>query len=249
MASVQGFSWALCSFLLGLSAAILISISIHYANEYADYEPDALTERTPFSGGSGALPDLGFDRALALKGAILFLFAGFLLAIIASFLGHLTTWILALLGAVAYLGWGYSLGPLRLAWRGWGEVDNAFLGGLLLPIYGYAVISHQVDLLLISAALPFAMLAFVNLLGTHWVDREAGQAVGKNTLTTKLSVSRLRLIYLLTLLGAYAGIILLPGMPLPVRMGSLTVLPLSLWGYYRFTKQHSPAPSVYPMVV
>ena len=36
MATVQGFSWALCSSLLGLSAAVLISISIHYVNEYAD---------------------------------------------------------------------------------------------------------------------------------------------------------------------------------------------------------------------
>ena len=202
MASAQGFAWSANSFLFGLSAAILISISIHYANEYADYETDALTERTLYSGGSGALQDLGLDRRLAIKGAVLLVFAGYLLAIIASRRGNLSTWILALLGAAAILGWGCSLSPLKLAWRGWGEIDNALLGGFLLPIYGYAVISHRVDSPVISASLPFAMLAFVNLLGTNWADRDADQAVGKNTLTTKLSVSRLRLIYRLTLLGA-----------------------------------------------
>lgn len=248
MASAQGFAWDASSFLFGLSSAILISISIHYANEYADYQTDALTQRTLYSGGSGALQDLGLDRRLAIKGAVLFVFAGFLLAIIATRRGHLSTWILAPLGAAAFLGWEYSLRPLKLAWRGWGEIDNALLGGFLLPVYGYAAISHRVETPVVSASLPFAMLAFVNLLGTHWADREADQAVGKNTLTTKLSVSRLRLIYLLPLLGAYTGIVLLPGIPLPVRIASFSVLPLSLWGYSRFTRQHSPAPSVYPMV-
>ena len=148
-----------------------------------------------------------------------------------------------------FLGLGILAWSFETRLEGVGRGGQCLSWGLLLPIYGSAVISHQIDLLLISAALPFAMLAFVNLLGTHWADREADQAVGKNTLTTILSVARLRFIYLLTLLGAYAGIILLPGMPVPVRMGSLTILPLSIWGYYRFTKQHSPAPSVYPMVV
>ena len=51
--------------LAGLLALMPISMSVHYANEYADVDTDALTQRTPFSGGSGALPGSGLPRSLA----------------------------------------------------------------------------------------------------------------------------------------------------------------------------------------
>jgi 1,4-dihydroxy-2-naphthoate octaprenyltransferase len=179
MAISQGYQWSSGSYLMGLGAAILISISIHYANEYADYETDKLTIRTPFSGGSGALQDLGLKRTLALHGAIYTLLLGTILAIIGVFLADIPVQGMVILIIAVFLGWGYSLKPLTLAWRGWGEVDNAFLGAILLPLYGYSVISLQVDREAIVAVLPFGLLAFVNLLSTHWADRVADQTVGK----------------------------------------------------------------------
>jgi 1,4-dihydroxy-2-naphthoate octaprenyltransferase len=38
---------------VGLLALPLVSASVHYANEYADYFADYLAVRTPFSGGVG----------------------------------------------------------------------------------------------------------------------------------------------------------------------------------------------------
>jgi len=55
--------------ILGLMIILLISMSIHYANEYVDHETDALTKRTPFSGGSGALPKSGLPPHTALVAA------------------------------------------------------------------------------------------------------------------------------------------------------------------------------------
>ncbi|MFU8870292.1 MAG: prenyltransferase, partial [Natronococcus sp.] len=48
---------------VGAIALIPVSVAIHYANEYADADTDALTERTPFSGGSGALERTGLPRS------------------------------------------------------------------------------------------------------------------------------------------------------------------------------------------
>jgi 1,4-dihydroxy-2-naphthoate octaprenyltransferase len=249
MALVQGYSWSMPTYLYGLFAGILVSISIHYVNEYADYETDALTMRTLYSGGSGALQDLDLDRGLALKGAFLSVIAGFILAIFGSIEDYLPLLSLALLTVAVVLGWGYSLTPLKLAWRGWGEVDNAFLGAILLPVYGYLVISQRVDTTVISAAIPFGLLAFVNLLATHWADRVADQAVGKYSLASKLTSGRLHLVYLLSMLGAYLYAFGLAPYPRVVQLSSLAILPLSILGFLRFTKQHSPAPSVFPMVV
>jgi 1,4-dihydroxy-2-naphthoate octaprenyltransferase len=248
MAINQGYPWSSGSYLMGLGAAILISISIHYANEYADYETDKLTIRTLYSGGSGALQDLGLERSLALKGALLALLLGVVLGTIGLFLGDIPVHGVVMLIIAVILGWGYSLKPLALAWRGWGEVDNAFLGAILLPVYGFTVISLQVERSVIVASIPFGLLAFVNLLATHWADRAADHAVGKNTLANTISVNRLRWIYFLIILGVYIWIYWFSFYPQIVRLSSMAVLPLSIWGFQRFTKQHSPAPSVIPMV-
>lgn len=248
MALVRGSSWSSLSTLLGLGAAILISVSIHFVNEYADYETDKLTKRTPYSGGSGALQDLGLDKNLAFRGAILAMILGFTIAIFAILMGYLSLQVLAILGLATFFGWGYSLEPLKLAWRGWGEIDNALLGAWLLPIFGYTVIHQRVDAFIMAAAATFAMLAFVNLLATHWADREADRAVGKFTLVTKLSVPQLRFLYLVTMLGAYMWVYWHSQYPPLVRLCSFIVVPLSVWGFVSFTKQHNPAPSVFAMV-
>jgi 1,4-dihydroxy-2-naphthoate octaprenyltransferase len=56
---------------------IVVSISVHYANEYADHKTDALTERTKFSGGSGILPRGLVPRDLAFRAAWVTLALGF----------------------------------------------------------------------------------------------------------------------------------------------------------------------------
>jgi len=176
------------------------------------------------------------------------LILGFTVAFLGVFLGHLALQVLYLLGLTAFFGWGYSLKPLKLAWRGWGEIDNALLGAWLLPIYSYTAINLRADTFIMAAAAPFAMFAFVNLLATHWADRQAERAVGKFTLVTKLSIPRLRLLYLLTVLGAYMWIYWYSQYPPLVKLGSFIVVPVSVWGFVSFTKQHNPAPSVFAMV-
>ncbi|MFA9435833.1 MAG: UbiA family prenyltransferase [Candidatus Bathyarchaeota archaeon] len=63
------FSWT--SFAYGLIVMILVSSSIHFVNEYADYETDALTRRTAYSGGSGVLPSGLVPRVWAMNAAII----------------------------------------------------------------------------------------------------------------------------------------------------------------------------------
>src|SRR6056297_2544758 len=55
---------------LGALALVPLAASVHYINEFADVETDALTERTRFSGGSGALVETGLPPATALRAAV-----------------------------------------------------------------------------------------------------------------------------------------------------------------------------------
>lgn len=237
--------------LWGWAALMPVSASIHLANEYADYETDRLADRTPFSGGSGAFVRFGAPRDLALRGAWTTLLVGALVAAAAAARGLLGAPALAVLGAGAFFGWMYSLQPLALAWKGWGELDNAALGGILLPVYSYTLITRHVELQALLAVLPFGMLVFINLLATTWPDRKADAAVGKFTLATRLPPHSLRLMYWAVAAGGFILLPLLADWVLPpvVVWTCLLTVPVVLWGAVAYTRRHSPLPTVAAMIV
>ena len=151
----------------------------------------------------------------------------------------------------AWGGWMYSLPPLRLAWNGWGELDNALLGGILLHVYGHSVLSGRIDLKVIAGCVPFMLLAFNNLLATTWADRDADAQVGKNTLATRWSISQLRTLYAGVAVIAFALLLLLRGWVLPpsVAYAGFLALPMVVWGWRTYTRIHNPYPTSNAMVV
>ena len=233
----------------GTTVLVPVAASVHYANEYADYETDALTERTPFSGGSGALPTTGVDRRVALQAGLVALVLGTVLTVVLIAVEALSAAAAALLAGSAVLGWQYSVGPLKLAWRGWGELDNAVLGGLVLPVYGGAVVGGRLDLVAL-ACVPFFLLVLLNLFATQWPDRTADAEAGKRTLAVRWSRRRLRLCYTgIALLAGLSLVLLgLTLLPLPVVVASFLVAPLVVWGASGYTVRHIPWPTVGAMV-
>jgi len=250
IALAQGVTPDTSVFLGGLGGVLFVAASIHYANEYADYETDRLTERTPFSGGSGALVEYDLPRRLPLVAAVVTFVIGLAIAVACTVHGQPVVGVGVLLfGAV--FGWMYSLPPLALAWNGLGELGNAMLGGLALPAYGYATQTGRVDATIVLACLPFALLTFANLLDTTWPDREADAAVGKETLATRWSPRRLHALYILAVASAFALLVALAGGVLPtvVAYGSFLALPFAVWGTVTYTRKRSPFPTVAAMVV
>jgi 1,4-dihydroxy-2-naphthoate octaprenyltransferase len=250
VATASGAAGPVASLLAGLVALLPVAVSVHYANEYADHETDALTDRTPFSGGSGALDATGVGRAVIGRAAVVALAAGVVLGGGFGVAGLLEPAALALLAVIAVLGWQYSLGPLRLAWRGWGELDNAALGGLVLPVYGAATVSGPLGRVAL-ASLPFFLVVLMNLFATQWPDREADAAVGKRTLAVQWPRRRLRATYVA--LGIAAGLslfVLHPSvLPAPVALASLLPAPLLVVGALGYTRREVPWPTVSAMVV
>jgi 1,4-dihydroxy-2-naphthoate octaprenyltransferase len=236
---------------VGLLAFLPLAAGVHYANEYADYGTDLLTERTRFSGGSGALARTGLPRDLALRATVGSLLVGCVAVVAAVASGALGASTVGLLLTVVVLGVGYSLPPLSLAWRGLGEIDNALLGGVVLPVYGYAVVAGPLDPAVVAAFVPFALFVFANLLATGWPDREADAAVGKRTLPTRLPASTLRALHTGAVVAGFAALAALHGGPVPAVVCRATLLgaPFFLWGVATFTRRRSPFPTVAGMVV
>ncbi len=250
MALAQGEALDSQLLLFGLLVLILVSMSVHYANEYADYETDARTRRTLFSGGSGALPNSSQPRSLALRAAWVVLLAGSVLALGGWAGGALNTTALIVLAIGTFLGWMYSLPPMALAWKGWGELDNAVAGGVALPLFGFAVLAGPIDFPVAAAWAPFVALVFLNLLATTWPDRKADSSVGKQMLATRWSPARLRRLYWAVAALFFLMFPILVGWSLPPRVAwsSYLAVPLVILGGLLYTRVRTPFPAVVAML-
>jgi 1,4-dihydroxy-2-naphthoate octaprenyltransferase len=237
----------------GLLALLPVAASVHFANEYADFETDRLTTsvatRTPFSGGSGALHAASLPRSVARSAMLVTGGAGIGISAGLALMGALTPVMLGLLALIAGLGWAYSLPPVRLSARGLGEIDNTVVGGLLLPLYGAATLTTPSTTICL-AVVPFALLVFANLLATQWPDRWADAYTGKFTLPTRWSSQLLRRVHLLTVIAAFALLAPLTGPVVPpmVTVASLLAAPFAFWGIRTFTYDEWPFPTVAAMV-
>jgi 1,4-dihydroxy-2-naphthoate octaprenyltransferase len=266
IALAKGAAFSAPALAAGLAVLLPVAASVHYVNEYADYETDALTERTPFSGGSGALQQTGVPRVVVLRAAIAALAVGTALTAAFSATGHLPVRGVALLAVIAVFGWQYSVRPLALVRRGVGELDNAALGGLALPLYGAAVLGGRLWVVGL-ASVPFFLLVVLNLFEVHWPDREADAAVGKRTLAVRWPPERLRAAYAVVAAAAAVSVValspalpaVLADTPLPapfasaplpglVAAASVPVAPLVVWGWLGYTERHLPWPGVVAMV-
>jgi 1,4-dihydroxy-2-naphthoate octaprenyltransferase len=247
IASGKGYNLEANHLALSFITTIMVSASIHFTNEFADHETDALTTRTPYSGGSGVIPKGLVPRSLAMNAAWASLFIGLSVQIYSILNGNHPLFALPvlLLGAVG--GWMYSLPPLRLGWRGWGEVENALLGSNLLPFYGFVTTSGSFDVTVVLACLPVTLLAFVNLLAVTWPDRQSDETVGKMTLATRWPSRKLRIVYRIAVIASYASLILLEGWILPkeIIFSSLLALPLLIWGAHTYTRNKISIATVY----
>ncbi|EMA36911.1 prenyltransferase [Halococcus hamelinensis] len=237
--------------LAGTVALLPVAVTIHYANEYADADTDALTERTPFSGGSGALARTGLTR-LFLRGATVaaLSLSAIVIAVVAG-TSRVPPAAVGLLVAILLAGLAYSLSPVALVRRGAGEFVNTALGGVLLPVYGIAVVATPTGAAVL-ATVPFAAVVGCNLLATHWPDRRADERVGKRTLAVRWSPVGIRRAYValagiagLTTAALWAGGVL----PTTVAAAHLSAFPFLVWGRTTLTRQRSPLPSVLAMVV
>lgn len=237
--------------LIGLAALSLVSASVHLVNEYADAETDAATRRTAFSGGSGTLARTGLDPRVALHAALASAVAGLSLGVLGALSGALQPIAFGLLVAGTVGGWAYSLPrSVALNRHGLGEIGNAILGGLLLPVYGFAAASGSMRAWVIAAFLPFALVDFASVLATAWPDRKADEASGKHTLVTRISPKLLRVIHAASLAAATVVVAVTTGRAIPstVALASPVVVPPALIATMRITSTESPLWSVATMV-
>jgi 1,4-dihydroxy-2-naphthoate octaprenyltransferase len=194
--------------LLGVSGAHL---GVNLANDYFDYlsGADRHNADRPFSGGGDALRRDGVAPARVRRWfltcfAVALAIGLYLLYKVEAGRG----WILAIMLLGFAGGYYYTAPPLKLAYRGLGELDIfLFLGPA--PVLGtYAVLTGTVTPRAFLLSMPIAGLIALLLWINQYTDVETDQAAGKRNLVVRLGRRRARWGYLALNVFVFAAVYL-----------------------------------------
>ena len=167
--------------LLGYLVLLPAHLSISYSNDYFDVEVDKYGRPTIFSGGSGVLVDHPSLRKPAKWIAITLILCSLALGIVFQILYSFPIWFLGIVLLGNLLGWFYSAPPIRLAYRGLGELSMAVSIGLLIPGFGYLVASGQINLDGLLFIIPLTLYGLAFILNVEIPDMESDRLGNKRT--------------------------------------------------------------------
>lgn len=192
-------------FLLALPAIMAIHAGANMTNDYFDHRSRndwVNTNPTPFSGGRRFIQDGVLSPRATLLAGLGYLGIGCGIGLVIVALTQ-SLFILAI-GVVGVLGgYCYTAGPLRLGYRGVGEVVIGFLFGIL-PVYGsYYLQTRTFNFVPLLPALVVAVLIFLVILINEFPDLAADRHVHKKTLVVWLGLSQAVWIYRIALGASY----------------------------------------------
>jgi 1,4-dihydroxy-2-naphthoate octaprenyltransferase len=237
------FDWLVA--LLAVLGGSFAHLAVNVSNDIFDTlsgADEANVNPTQFSGGSRVLHyGLLSLRELAVWDAILYLAA---VAIGLVLLAIRPSWELLAIGvAGVVIGLAYTAPPLKLVYRGLGEIAVAVGFGPVMLLGAYVAQTGHLDWEPLVASLPVAILIGLILYVNEIPDRRGDAAAGKRTLVVRLDRETVERIYLAAALVAFALVVAgvaLGVMPWPTLL-ALLALPL-VFQVHRGIEQHYDSP-------
>jgi 1,4-dihydroxy-2-naphthoate octaprenyltransferase len=186
LAVSSGTGFAFDRFAWGSAIVIAAVLSVNYGNDYFDIEVDRLNEPSPISGGSGVLLENPELRNLSKWIAICLMATSIALAVVSTLLFRFHVSFIALVVLGNGLVWFYSAPPLRLSYRGLGEITTMLAAGLMLPCTGYFIILGSLDSLFWTLSFPVILYALSIIVSVEMPDVEGDGQGGKETLVVRI---------------------------------------------------------------
>lgn len=233
-------------YFLGQFWVTTLQLAGQYLNEYFDAPQDVQnTNRTPFTGGSGALGPDGLPRRTALIAAAgcLAVTASLTVLLLSQASLSPTTVLIMVIGFSGAIL--YSVPPVRLSTTGYGELTTSFLVANLVPAFAFLLQSGELHRLLAMATFPLTLLHLAMMLAFEFPDYATDLRLGKRTLLVRMGWQRAVVLNNLLILGAYLtlGLAAVFGLPFYIALPSLLTLPLGLlqiWQMRRIAEGAKP---------
>src|SRR5688572_23741762 len=191
---------------LTVIGAAFVQLGLNVANDVFDTvqgADDANVTPTKFSGGSRVIQyGLVSLRQMAGLATLFYVLAGVIGLVLLATHGSTALLVIGVVGIIVSLG--YTAPPLKLVYRGLGEIAVAIGFGPMMLLGAYVVqtrgaLSWEPFVASIPVALLVALILYVNEIP----DRRGDAQAGKRTLPVRLSKSSVIAGYRLAALGAY----------------------------------------------
>lgn len=223
-------NWGL--YFLGQAWVTSMQLSTHYLNEYFDSPADAHNpNRTPFSGGSGAIGPDKLPRVVAFWAAVTTLtFVASLTVLLMRSMGfHPEVLILMVLIFVG--AFFYSVPPVELSSSGYGELTTSIIVSNLVPAFAFLLQTGEFHRLIAMSTFPLTALHLAMMLAFEFPDYATDIKYEKLTMLVRLGWQRGMTLHNLLILANYVllGIALFYGMPLSIGLPPLFLIPLGLF--------------------
>jgi 1,4-dihydroxy-2-naphthoate polyprenyltransferase len=205
-ASHGAFTWwtALLTVIGGSFAHLAINVTNDVFDTLSGAD-DANPNPTQFSGGSRvAVYDLVSVRGLALVAAALYAVAAAIGLVLVAVTGSMTLLWIGVAGIA--LGLAYTAPPLKLVYRGLGELAVALGFGPIMLLGAYVVQTGSLALEPVVLSLVPGILISLILFVNEIPDRRGDAQAGKRTLPVRFSPGAVRTAYLVGAMAAFAVI-------------------------------------------
>jgi 1,4-dihydroxy-2-naphthoate polyprenyltransferase len=165
----------------GFLVVFCAQLSVSFSNDYFDAETDRFGDPSLFAGGSGILVRYPELKALAKRAALVCILLSLALGLFFTIHYSYPVWFFGLILIGNLLGWYYAAPPIRLAYRGLGEISTSIAAGVFLPGMGYMAATGVLDGNGMAIMIPLLLIGLAFILSVEIPDMEADRLGGKRT--------------------------------------------------------------------
>lgn len=197
------FNWFY--FTLAFLGLILIHAGTNLADDYYDYKSgadSAMKEVTPFSGGSRVLPNKLIEPKKILYAALVVFFLG---SIIGLYLNYLSKGnVILIFGLLGVFGsFFYTGDPIKLGYRGFGELTVGITHGPLVVLGGYYLQTQALSWSAFWVSVSVGLLVVLILMVNEFPSAEAYKEVNRRNLVVILGKEKSLIVYIFLLFTIY----------------------------------------------
>jgi len=240
----EPINWGI--FILGMVWAVILQLSAHYFNEYYNALADQTNpNRTPFTGGSGAVGDSKLDRQVPLIAGLtcLALLTSVSVLIISRQNIEPVVYLIMLLsflGAILY-----SLPPVSLESSGFGELTTSILVAFMLPAFGYTLQTGEIHRYLAMSTFPLVTIHIAMMIAFEFPDYGTDIKFNKRTILTRMGWQNGMNFHNMMIVISFVLLLImwLLGLPRTIVLHGFIALPLGviqIWQIVRIRQGYPP---------
>lgn len=216
-------------FLLAVVGVVCVLAGTNLANDYFDHKSqadDINREVTPFSGGSRVIQEGLISPAKIYRASLIFFGLASLIGLYLIYVRGLVILIIGILGILS--GYFYTASPIRIGYRGWGELIVGLNCGPLVVLGAYYIQAQALSLGALLVSIPVGLLITAVLYINQFPDYIPDKLSQKGTLVVRMGRERALKGFYLLVIFAYLFIILGGISRMIPWIGLISLLPLPL---------------------